>query len=207
MRKSTRQDTRSALMQSAERLFAEKGIGTVSVKEITSAAGARNLSAVHYHFGSIETLIKELFLERYQRIERDRLVRLAKVDASSSDNRLFDLLHAAVAPFLETCLDQHGRQYVRFCSQLTHDPRFDVAEIVAEAESVSVLTLRGLLVDCLTHVPTETLAVRLSQGFKIGMLQAADYAQRVENGSAPPIEDAVREAAHTLAGYLNAPAR
>ncbi|MEL6826448.1 MAG: helix-turn-helix domain-containing protein, partial [Pseudomonadota bacterium] len=106
MRKSTRQDTRSALMQSAERLFSEKGIGTVSVKEITSAAGARNLSAVHYHFGSIEALIKELFLERYQRIEHDRLVRLAKVDASSSDNRLFDLLYAAIAPFLETCLDE-----------------------------------------------------------------------------------------------------
>ena len=206
MRKSTRQDTRSALMQSAERLFAEKGIGTVSVKEITSAAGARNLSAVHYHFGSIEALIRELFLERYQRIEHDRLVRLAKVDASSSDNRLFDLLYAAIAPFLETCLDEKGRQYVRFLIQLTHDPRFDVAEIVAEAESVSVLTLRGLLVDCLKHLPAEILAARLRQGFKINMLQAADYARLVEDGSAPPIEDAIREAAHTLAGYLNAPA-
>ncbi|MEL6826447.1 MAG: hypothetical protein AAFN91_09400, partial [Pseudomonadota bacterium] len=97
-------------------------------------------------------------------------------------------------------------QYVHFVIQLTHDPRFDVAEIVAEAESVSVLTLRGLLVDCLKHLPAEILAARLRQGFKINMLQAADYAQFVEDGSAPPIEDAIREAAHTLAGYLNAPA-
>ena len=206
MKKSTRQNTKLALMQSAERLFAEKGIGTVSVKEITSAAGARNLSAVHYHFGSIETLIRELFIERYQRIERDRLVRLAKVNASSSENRLFDLLSAAIAPFLETCLDKEGRQYVRFCIQLTHDPRFDVAEIVAEAESVSILALRGLLVECLSHVPEETLTNRLRQGFKISMLQAADYAQHVEDGSARPIEEAIREAAHTLAGYLSAPA-
>ena len=205
MRKSTRSDTRTALMQSAERLFAEKGIGTVSVKEITRAAGAKNLSAVHYHFGSVEALIKEVFIERYQRIERDRLVRLAKVDASASDDRLLDLLQAAQAPFLETCLDEDGRRYVHFCLQLTSDPRFDVAQIVAEAEAVSILTLRGLLVDCLKHLPAEILSARLRQGFKISLMQAAEYADRVEDGSAAPIEQAIKEAAQTLAGYLSAP--
>ncbi|MEL7101989.1 MAG: TetR/AcrR family transcriptional regulator [Pseudomonadota bacterium] len=206
MRKSTHSDTRTALMQSAERLFAEKGIGTVSVKEITRAAGARNLSAVHYHFGSVEALIKEVFIERFQRIERDRLVRLAKVDTSAGENRLFDLLHAAQAPFLETCLDEDGRRYVRFCLQLASDPRFDMAQIIAEAEAVSILTLRGLVVDCLKHLPAEVLSTRLRQGFKISLMQAVEYADRVEDGSAAPIDEAIREASQTLAGYLSAPA-
>ena len=100
MRKSPRSDTKAALIRSAERLFAEKGIGTVSVKEITLAAGARNPSAVHYHFGTIEALIKEAFLERYHRIEHERLVRLSKVDVANSDARLFALIQAAVAPIL-----------------------------------------------------------------------------------------------------------
>ena len=45
MQQSTRQKTKAALIQSAERLFAEKGLGSVSVKEITRAAGAKNPSA------------------------------------------------------------------------------------------------------------------------------------------------------------------
>ena len=53
----TRQDTKTELLRSAERLIAEKGLGSVSVKMITTDAGARNPSAVHYHFGSIESLI------------------------------------------------------------------------------------------------------------------------------------------------------
>ena len=60
MHPPTRQSTKTALIRSAERLFAEKGLGTVSVKEITRAAGARNPSAVHYHFGNVETLINQI---------------------------------------------------------------------------------------------------------------------------------------------------
>ncbi|MEL6830333.1 MAG: hypothetical protein AAFO63_09370, partial [Pseudomonadota bacterium] len=184
-----------------------KGIGTVSVKEITLAAGARNPSAVHYHFGTIEALIKEAFLERYHRIEHERLVRLSKVDVANSDARLFELIQAAVAPILETCLDEDGRLYVRFCVQLTSDPRFDVAEMIREAESVSILTLRGLVVECLEHLPEDILSTRLRQGFKISIMQAADYAASIEAGTAGPIEDAVREAALSLTGYLSAPAQ
>ena len=57
MQQPIRQSTKNALIRSAERLFAEKGLGTVSVKELTRAAGARNPSADHYHFGEVETLI------------------------------------------------------------------------------------------------------------------------------------------------------
>jgi len=69
MSQSTHSDTRTALLQSAQRLIAERGLGTVSVKDITRAAGARNPSAVHYHFGNLETLIKEVFVQRYRAIE------------------------------------------------------------------------------------------------------------------------------------------
>ena len=75
----TRQDTKTELLRSAERLIAEKGLGSVSVKMITTDAGARNPSAVHYHFGSIESLIKEVFAKRFREIEEERVRRLERV--------------------------------------------------------------------------------------------------------------------------------
>ena len=81
-----------------------------------------------------------------------------------------------------------------------------MAQIIAEAEAVSILTLRGLVVGCLKHLSAEVLSTRLRQGFKISLMQAVEYADRVEDGSAAPIDEAIREASQTLAGYLSAPA-
>jgi hypothetical protein len=40
----------------------------------------------------------------------------------------------------------------------------------------------------------------------IGLVQAVDYADRVEAGTAPPVTAAVSEAATCIAAYLGAPA-
>lgn len=44
--------TRDKLLDAAARLFAERGIDNVSIREIVRTAGQHNASAVHYHFGS-----------------------------------------------------------------------------------------------------------------------------------------------------------
>jgi AcrR family transcriptional regulator len=49
--------TRSRLVESAERLFAERGVGSVSIREVNRDAGQAP-SAVHYHFGSKEALLR-----------------------------------------------------------------------------------------------------------------------------------------------------
>ena len=43
--------TRAQLVATAEILFAARGLDAVSQNEITKAAGQRNASALHYHFG------------------------------------------------------------------------------------------------------------------------------------------------------------
>lgn len=43
-------DTSANLVATAERLFAERGVDTVSLREIAREAGARNVMAVQYHF-------------------------------------------------------------------------------------------------------------------------------------------------------------
>lgn len=202
---TSRLDTKSELLRSAERLIAEKGLGSVSVKMITTDAGARNPSAVHYHFGSIESLIKEVFAKRYREIEEERAARLATVDESDPGRRLIALVEAAIGPFIEACLEENGRLYASFCLQFVADPRFDYAQLIAESGPEGLLRLRERLIACLPHVPPDKLVSRLREGFMISLVQAADFARKVEAGTAPPVEEAVSEAATCLAAYLAAP--
>ena len=55
--------TRTAILAAAERLYAERGFGDVTLRDIVAAADV-NLAAVNYHFGSKDELIAELFVTR-----------------------------------------------------------------------------------------------------------------------------------------------
>ena len=198
------QGTRAALVRSAERLIAERGLGAVSVKDITREAGARNPSAVHYHFGNLEELIKEVFAETFNAIEADRLQRFAELDAQSPEEPLYAYLEAAVTPWLETCLSEEGREYVGFSNQFVADPRFDLGELVDEASMTSLKILGTKLAECLPELPGGIFMARLRQGFRISIIQAADYCALLEAGVAPPHEKIVRESARSLSGFFSA---
>jgi AcrR family transcriptional regulator len=202
MQGSKRQDTKAALMRAAERLFAEKGLGGVSVRDITLAAGARNQSALHYHFGSMDELIREVFAHRYREIEAARCERIAEVEAKGAGGDIYALLQAAAGPMLESCQDERGRLYARFCVQLAMDPRFNLFEVLRETGMESALRMRELTRAVLTDLPEEILRTRLRRLAIILILMTADHASMVESGTAPPVELATREAAATLAGFL-----
>ena len=55
--------TRSAILAAAERLYADRGFGDVTLRDIVAEANV-NLAAVNYHFGSKDELIAELFVTR-----------------------------------------------------------------------------------------------------------------------------------------------
>lgn len=197
--------TKASLIRAAERLFAERGLGTVTVKDITVAAGARNPSAVHYHFGNIEALIREVFAHRYELIEQARIARLAKLQKSKLPWKLETFLEAAVGPLFEACLEEDGRLYARFCIQLATDPRFDLVQLVQDIGMTSATTMRENLLHNLTGLPREVLRTRMRQAFILSLVQTADFARLVEQGDAPPVKKAVREAVASLSGFLRAP--
>jgi AcrR family transcriptional regulator len=65
-------DTRKRLLDATEWLFIESGYEAMSLRHITTRAGA-NLAAVNYHFGSKEALMQELLSQRLDRLNRERL--------------------------------------------------------------------------------------------------------------------------------------
>lgn len=205
MRDSKRLDTKEAIIRAAERLFAEKGLGAVSVKDITVAAGARNQSALHYHFGGMEQLIVEVFAHRFRDIEEKRMERIAELDAAGQSSNIHMLMRAVVTPLFEACGEEDGRLYARFGVQILSDPRFSIPSLIDELGMTSAREIARRVYKTLSGLPEERVTTRLRRLFYISTFIMADHARMVEAGEAPPLEEAIEEAASTLAGFLEAP--
>jgi AcrR family transcriptional regulator len=96
--------TRTAILAAAERLYAERGFGDVTLRDIVAEANV-NLAAVNYHFGSKDELIAELFVTRSLALNRERLRELrAAEDRGGGRAEIADILRALVGPTLRGCL-------------------------------------------------------------------------------------------------------
>src|SRR3984893_3454319 len=95
--------TRTAILAAAERLYADRGFGDVTLRDIVAAAGV-NLAAVNYHFGSKDELIAELFVTRSLALNRERLneLKLAE-EAGGGRADINSILRALVGPTLRGC--------------------------------------------------------------------------------------------------------
>ena len=108
--------TRSAILAAAERLYADRGFGDVTLRDIVAEANV-NLAAVNYHFGSKDELIAELFVTRSIQTNRERLNELkAAEEAGGGRAAIEDIMRALVGPTLRVCLgpDREGSTAARF---------------------------------------------------------------------------------------------
>jgi AcrR family transcriptional regulator len=96
--------TRTAILAAAERLYADRGFGDVTLRDIVAEACV-NLAAVNYHFGSKDELIAELFVTQSLALNRERLRELrAAEEHGGGAADAPDILRALVGPTLRGCL-------------------------------------------------------------------------------------------------------
>jgi AcrR family transcriptional regulator len=96
--------TRTAILAAAERLYADRGFGDVTLRDIVAEANV-NLAAVNYHFGSKDELIAELFVTRSLALNRERLRELrAAEERGNGRANIADILRALVGPSLRGCI-------------------------------------------------------------------------------------------------------
>ena len=108
--------TRKAILEAAERLYADHGFADVTLRDIVAAADV-NLAAVNYHFGSKDELIAELFVSRSLATNRERLNELRRAEQQGGGRAEIDaILRALVGPTLRGCLgpDQERSPASRF---------------------------------------------------------------------------------------------
>jgi AcrR family transcriptional regulator len=114
--------TADRILDVAEEMFAEQGYRAVSVRSITRACDA-NIAAVHYHFGSKQVLLEEIFARRSGAINAARLALLARCAQQPGRASLLEqLLEAYLRPsFAEPSSDEGARRFMRLRSVVAHE--------------------------------------------------------------------------------------
>lgn len=96
--------TKDRLLDAAERLFAERGFGDVSVRDLAAAAEV-NVAAVNYHFQGKENLFQEVLARRFAE-QRDRTLASLQAAVAAGHGRpdLDAVIGAMVRPYLHGAL-------------------------------------------------------------------------------------------------------
>ena len=120
-----RADTKQNLILSALVLFAERGIDAVSMRTINNAAGTKNASAVHYHFGNKLGIIEAVIDCIKAELDRYRLDAIATLERRVADGEQptpREIMWAAFTPYAKLYTSsEHGRAAIRFLARLQTD--------------------------------------------------------------------------------------
>jgi AcrR family transcriptional regulator len=92
-----RPDTKTRILDAAEKLFGEKGFDATSLRDITTEADV-NLAAVNYHFQSKESLIEATIMRCAGPVNQKRI---AMLDAAGPKPTIEQIVEAFVGPVLE----------------------------------------------------------------------------------------------------------
>ncbi len=111
--------TAEHLLRTAERLFAERGLAAVSLRQIATAAGQRNPAVVQYHFGSKDQLVSAIIESRAATIDERRL-ELLSGPRLTGDDELRRIVRGIVVPLHEFGTGNH---YVQFLANLAASPQ------------------------------------------------------------------------------------
>ena len=207
--------TKERLLDVAERLFAEQGFESVSLRQITAEAGA-NLAAVNYHFGSKDELILAIVRKWLHPLNASRLRLLSEVEAAmeagggratwTMAETIERIVEAFVRPALELHRDSEQSRHVffRLIGRCMIDSKQAVsATLVAEFREV-IDRFGAAFGRCLPQLGPEEVTMRMM--FMAGAMAhtilnvdriAVFHGRRME---VPETDDLVRQMVRFVAG-------
>ena len=200
-------DTADKLIAAAERLFAEHGYTTVSVRAIAAAAGV-NWSLVGYHFRGKEGLLSEVYRRHCSSLNAERLKLLGR--AKQRGFQLEQVIEAFVRPALAEIQTLGGESsFSRLRAILAAEDSALLNQLVAENFDVSSRTFVAALRRCLPDVPPDEILWRFH--FMLGTIYySVASPQRIKafsKGRCDPgnLEDTLQHLVPFLAAAFRAP--
>jgi AcrR family transcriptional regulator len=204
-------ETKTRILEAAERLFAERGLASLSLRAVTGAAGV-NLAAVNYHFGSKEGLVRALVRRMFAGVDAERLSRLDALEAAGDAPSVEHLLTAFATPIFTLFETHRAREWGQawIASRQAERPRHGMPRGVTELEQHGEVTRRygAALARALPHLPPEELAWRFERATNLLMANQG-RSLMAPPGARPRDEERWTERARLitfLAGALRAPA-
>jgi AcrR family transcriptional regulator len=192
--------TRVRLIETAEQLFAERGLEGVSLRDVCAAAGQRNHSAAQYHFGSRQGLVLAVFEHRMSVVNERRH---ALLDEAGDDAEA--IVAALVRPLTSVAAESDG-WYGRFLERIRWEPlaRDALAELPTGTSYARAMKLLG---EQLPDLPADVAANRLEQvgTLLIGTLAAWEW-RRQRGQRALSLDALDRDLICTLLAVVQTPA-
>jgi AcrR family transcriptional regulator len=174
-------DGRARLLDTAERLFAERGITGVSLREITEAAGQRNASVVQYHFGSRDGLVAAVVARHMDGVDEARSAILDAAAAAGREPDVHDAMRILVEPLAECLRTPGGRSYLRVVQHLVDEPAsLPAAEAPPGAANASLRRVSRLLARAAPALPARVRVERRNQTTSFLLRALADRARELD---------------------------
>lgn len=187
----------------AERLFATNGIGGVSLREISAAAGQRNTSAAHYYFGDKDTLVRAVFEYRMAPINAHRGHMLEELRSSGEDRDPRRLLEALVLPMAAGIVADG--YYGRFLAHLHTDPGYRLTYDWEEASALREVW--DAITETLGDLPPRVLRNRMRMLRSLVNVTAGEMEQRGATASGDDPQEWALDLVEACLGLVTAPVR
>jgi len=168
-----RPSARERLLDCAERLFAEHGLGGVSLRAINAEAGL-SPAALHYHFGTQDALVEALLERRMPALMSRRAELLDALDSAPTPPTARQVLATLLQPMAEL-LREHGEaglRYVRLISRLHAEGDLDHAWVIGRHRG-GVERLAPLMRAALPDLPEHLLLLRAKWAIDIILFSLA----------------------------------
>jgi AcrR family transcriptional regulator len=126
-------EARERILLAAERLFAINGYDAVSFRDLTAAAGV-SVSAIHYHFGSKQVLLSEVFNRGAVLLTKRRSELLdAAMRYGQKPLTLESILDAFLRPAFEVTHGDRNHLFNRLRARISTEHSVTTREIVSGA--------------------------------------------------------------------------
>ncbi|MFV0474896.1 MAG: TetR/AcrR family transcriptional regulator [Pikeienuella sp.] len=170
-----RADTRMTLILTAERIFAEEGISNTPLRRVTRAAGQRNESAIHYHFGSREGVVGAILEHRTSPINQARIRFLNRLRAATEgplSSR--DVAESLCGPLAEHLRNSGGESYdMRFLGALWLDQPMWRSFEGRGAEDMGLFMGLDALLESKPYLPRSVVRLRYRLAIQISTYSMA----------------------------------
>lgn len=205
----TRQLGKQALLDAAAVLIDEHGVDNVTVQDISQASGHRNRSAVQYHFGSRDAVIRAVITRTMDPIDAERNLLLDHLETTGAPLTARGALEVVVLPLARQLRTPEGRRYFRIAAQLINHPRFMTDARDGIAINSSIARCAAYILPSLDHLPVPIATERTSQVTGFIVRACSDQARLMD--SDPParpvlsVDDFTVNLVDTIMAILQAP--
>jgi AcrR family transcriptional regulator len=175
-------DTPTELLRAAERLFAARGVDSVSLREIAAAAGQANHSAALYHFSNKRELINALLTRHSDPIQAAWLATLAHLAASGRES-LEELVSLMVRSLIAKLDDPDGgADYLMIVAQLVPSRSFPITSFEATT-APGIISLSVAMMRHIGEIPFHLIQLRMMRVAAVLYCSIANYQTVVAAGA------------------------